>query len=196
MATPIQQDFAGEERSFLVRLGELRKIEERCEAGVFMIAGELSRCVYTLRQRPNASLFDQLVMGLGGLRADYVREPILQGLIAGGMASPEATKIVRGEIDDRGFMGLVEAAPLALAVLIAGVSVPKGTEPLGEPTAGTAPPDSTGTTSTPPAEASAGTSAWSTRPGSGSSAAPSPGGTEPKAQKRVPGRPRRKSTTP
>lgn len=148
MALPIHQDFAGEERAFLARIGELRKIEARCSAGIFEVAGELARCVSILRQAPNATVFDQLLLGLGALRVDYVREPILQALTAGGMSSGDATRMVVSEIDDHGFVGLLNNAPLALAVVIAGISQPVGAEAPGESRAGKAPPASTGETST------------------------------------------------
>lgn len=148
MAEPVREDFAGEERTFMVRIRELRRIETACDAGVGEIARRLAGCTQTLRAYPEAALWEQALIGLGNLHVADVRETIREGLIGGGMAAPEADRLVKREIDDRGMLALVQYAPLALGVLLAGVSMPADAAPpggadAGEPPAAETPPSST-----------------------------------------------------
>lgn len=136
----IIEEFGGEQRSFLLAVGQLRKVQEATGASPVTIARELSRCVNVLRSYPKATLFEQLQIGMGDWSPDFVRQPILQGLIGGGMAPAAATKEVASLIDDRGFIGLIENAPLALTLIVAGVSQPEDASTPGEPLAETAPP--------------------------------------------------------
>lgn len=136
----IIEEFGGEQRSFLLAIGELRKVQDAAGASPVVIARELSRCVAVLRAHPKASLFEQLQIGMGDWHPEFVRQPILQGLIAGGMAPNAAAKEVRQHIDERGFLGLVENAPLALTLIVAGVSQPEDAATPGESLAETAPP--------------------------------------------------------
>jgi hypothetical protein len=124
MAKAVDADFGGEERKFLLLLGELRAIQEKCGVGPSVVAQRLARCVTVRRAYPEATILEQVNMGLGDFMVDDVREPILQGLIKGGMEPNAAGKLVRTWIDDRGFQGLVENADLALMVLIAGQARP------------------------------------------------------------------------
>jgi hypothetical protein len=145
-------DFAGEERAFRIRLGEIRRIEKACgtptqPCGIGEVLRRLSRCVSAVEQ----------IGGLGALsagveiRADDVRESIYQGLRGAGMTDGEATTLVRREIDDRGVKGLLDHASTALVVLWAATKVPEQDAP-GEQTAGenpaTPPSPSTSDTST------------------------------------------------
>jgi hypothetical protein len=172
VASPVQIDFGGEERNFLCRIGELRKIEEKCGVGVFEIAGSLGRVVQVLREKPNATLFEQVIY-MAGTKADFIREPIYQCLVAGGMPSGEATMLVRQEVDEQGFVGLVQSASVALVALIAGVSIPDKEKSEGELAgAPKAPKDSTSGKSTETGARSAGRRSKSTAKASGSSAKP------------------------
>ena len=197
MAEAVREDFGGEERTFLVRIGELRKIQTACNAGPGEIAQRLARCVQTVREFPQATIYDQVLIGMGSLYVDDVREPILQGLIAGGMTSADATKLVRQEIDERGFRGLMENAALALALVIAGVSMPaEEADAPGEFQAGTAPPPgSTSEGFTPPEEPSESSPMRSTSAASGSSLKPSEDGEQPKVARKRPNRQPSQSTT-
>lgn len=144
-------DFAGEERAFRIRLGEIRRIEAKCgNIGIGEVLRRLARCVTAVAEHG----------GLGALaagveiHADDVREPIYQGLIGAGMPSGEATTLVRTEVDDRGVRGLLDNAPTALAVLWASQEVPPGEQKAGESPATQESP-STSETSTEPATSSA-----------------------------------------
>jgi hypothetical protein len=144
----ITEDFGGEPRPFCVRIGELRKIQDRCGAGPAQIAERLARCVTTYTTNPAATPLQLVTLGLGDWRVDDIREPIFQGLIGGGMNPNVAGKLVREWVDDRGFRGLVENAGLALTLVVAGVEAPAGE---GEPPAGEKEPASS--TSEPSTEA-------------------------------------------
>ena len=136
----VEQDFGGEPRRFLVRIGQLRKIEGACGTGCGEVARRLSRCVSLMAAAPEkATILDMVGLGLGDWRVDDVREPIFQGLIGGGMNPNEAGALVREWIDDRGFKGLVENTGLALVLIATGVSEPED-DKLGEPLPGVASP--------------------------------------------------------
>lgn len=137
MARPgrITASFGADERTFFCGIGELRAIQETCGVGPAVLAERLARCVQVLADHPKATLLELAGLGLGGWRIDDVREPILSGLIGGGMGPGEAHRLVKTWIDDRGFKGLMENAATALTVLIAGVAEPEGDE-AGEPQAG------------------------------------------------------------
>lgn len=132
----IEEHFGGEARQFRVALGELRKIQIKCEAGPATIAGRLARCAQVLRQMPKATALELALTGLGDWRVDDIREPIFHGLMGGGMSPNDAGKLVAEWIDKRGFRGLIENAELALALVIAGVAQPEDDQ-VGEPAAGT-----------------------------------------------------------
>ena len=129
-------DFAGEERHFRIRLGEIRRIQDRCSAGIGEVLRRLSRCVGLVHK--HGSGLDALMAGLE-IYADDVREPIYQGLCGAGMRSDEATRLVRREIDDRGLVGVLDNAAAALAILWGSQAVPEGEDQPGEPLAGESP---------------------------------------------------------
>lgn len=159
MATPalLFLEFGGEERPFRCLHAELRKIQANCDAGPSEIARRLAQCVRVQRQYPKASILEQAVLGLGDWRIEDVREPILQGLIGGGMTAGDAFKLVRSNIDERGMRGLVEHAELALTVMLTGAQLPEDYPAPGETRAG-----EEGTMATSPA--GSGTSTPSTEP--------------------------------
>lgn len=131
-------EFGGVDRSFLVQIGELRKIQTACAASPAKIARELARGVATLRAFPKAGMLRQLEVGIGDWEPEWVRQPILVGLVAGGNAPSDAQAWVRQEIDERGFIGLVDNLTLALTLIIAGAAKPaeagrEGKEGSGEP---------------------------------------------------------------
>lgn len=149
--------FGGEERSFRVAWGELKKIQLACDKGPPDIAFSLHRCVAILqndRARVAAAkeqgldaqpmgLMDLVGLGLGDWRVEYVREPIYHGLVGGGMSPNEAGKLIRAHLEERGFLGLVENAELAFSLLVAGASAPPGEPSAGEPKPEETPPAST-----------------------------------------------------
>lgn len=129
-------DFAGEERAFLIRLGQIRRIEEKCgKVGIGEVCRRLGRANYMLdRTRDANGKLDLLAALAGGVEifAEDVRAPIYEGLLAGGMSSPEVTTLVRQEIDERGLRGLLDNAAVALVVLIGSQEVPPGEPKAGE----------------------------------------------------------------
>jgi len=135
-------NFAGEEREFCIRLGEIRRIQAKCgNVGIGEIARRLSKAVSLIRlvDGKSVSLVDVLSAGVE-IHADDVREVLYQGLIGADMPSGDATALVRTEIDDRGFRGLLDNAGTALVVLLGSQQTPEAEEEEpGEPTAGTAP---------------------------------------------------------
>lgn len=140
-----RQDFAGEERAFRIRLGEIRHIEAKCDCGIGLVLGRLSRAVLLVSQAGGLQAF---AAGLD-IRADDVRTTLYEGLVGAGMPSPEATKIVREEIDERGVRGIVDNIAVALAVLWASQEAPRSDEDAGEEVAAeTPPPEPTSPSST------------------------------------------------
>lgn len=130
-------DFAGEERAFRVRLGEIRRIEAKCGTGVGEVGRRLSHALLIVRQIGSGSMVEALSAGLD-IHADDVREVIYQGLLGGGMPSGDATTLVRREIDDRGLRGLLDNVGVALLALVGANETPEGST-VGEPQAGDSP---------------------------------------------------------
>jgi hypothetical protein len=142
----VSADFAGEERAFRLRLGELRKIETRCETGIGEVCRRLARAVYVQNAAKGGDMLSALATGVE-IHADDVRAPIYEGLVGAGMPSPEASKIVAAEIDHRGMRGLLDNAAVALLVLIGSQETPPGEPQAGESPA-TPPSPSTSDSST------------------------------------------------
>lgn len=134
-------DFAGEERAFRIRLGEIRRIEDKCKTGIGEVVRRLARCVYVVGEVGGS---EALVAGVE-IHADDVREVLFQGLRGAGMTDAEATRLLRQEVDDRGFRGLLGHASTAYTVLWASQEIPD----TGEPQAGASPatPESESTSS-------------------------------------------------
>lgn len=127
----VREGFAGEERLFRIRLGEIRRIEAKCgNVGIGEVVRRLSKAVFLLDKVGGVEAFAH---GLE-IRADDVFETIFQGLKGGGMADREATDLVRREIDDRGWSGLLDHVGLALQVLTGTQATPEGDDQ-GEPKA-------------------------------------------------------------
>jgi hypothetical protein len=152
-------DFAGEARDFRIRLGQIRRIEEKCGGvGIGEVCRRLARASYMLTRATDADGKLDLLAALASgveIHAEDVRSPIYEGLVGFGMSTAEATKLVRHEIDDRGVRGLLENAAVALVVLLGSQEAPK--EDLGEPQAGDHP-------ATPASEPTSDTSTASDKP--------------------------------
>lgn len=101
--------FGGEDRIFRLPLGRLRALQEKTDAGP-----------QTLLRR----FFD------GSWRVDDVRETLLQGLIGGGTAQPEATKLINNYFDD---LALEPFVPLAQMVMMAVLVGAEDEDDAGEP---------------------------------------------------------------
>lgn len=117
-----REDFAGEERTFRIRLGEIRRIEAKCGARIGEVAQRLARAVQAI-SATGGNYVAALAAGIE-IGAEDVRETLYQGLVGGGMASPEATNLVRSEIDERGLRGLTDHVAVALMVLVATSKAP------------------------------------------------------------------------
>lgn len=124
----IREHFAGEEHEFRVRLGEIRRIEDKCGTGIGIVASRLARMASALSVAPDLSA--ALAFGVE-LHADDVREPIYQGLLGGGMKSGDASRLLKREIDDRGLTGVLDNVVVALSVLVGSQRVPE-TDAVGE----------------------------------------------------------------
>lgn len=127
----VRTEFAGEERLFRIRLGELRRIEAKCDSPIGDVARRLARCVLVSSRLP---MLEALATGVE-VRADDAREVLYQGLVAAGEMKPaDVTKLLVAEIDDRGLPGVLAAATVALDVLTGSQE-----QPPGEPQAGESP---------------------------------------------------------
>jgi hypothetical protein len=133
-------DFAGEAREFRIWLGEIRRVQAKCgDVGIGEIVRRLAKAVSLLGLvGPGVSLTEALAAGIE-IHADDVREVLYQGLIGAGMASGEATRLVRSEIDERGFRGLLDNVATAYKVLVGTQLSPEAEDPPGEPTAAATP---------------------------------------------------------
>lgn len=136
-AGEIVRAWGDEDRTFRLGIGEWRKVQEKCDAGPPELARRLGGFVAAKRQFPRAPLLDLAVSGgLGAWNIDDVREPLLQGLIGGGLNPTEAGRLVRDLFDGR---PLFESVPLALEVVLAGIIGPED-EPLGKSPGEAGPP--------------------------------------------------------
>lgn len=161
----IELAFAGETRRFRLAIGGLKKVQEKCDAGPgellqrlapFVLYSEARR-VAQARGAPELGLLAAAQAGhLGAWRVDDIREPILQGLIGGGLDGPSATQVVLDWVDDR---PLLESIPTAFFVLMAAIAGAEDENPTGEPAGETGQPSpspeassaSASTATTPPA---------------------------------------------
>lgn len=126
----IELPFGAESRLFRLGIGQIRAIEERCNAGIPELLVRLEPLVRGVQAKLT---FRQLLQGqlLGTWRIDDVREPLLQGLIGGGMGSTEAGVLIRAVFDEQISLNF---APLAYLVLEAAWHGPPDDLP-GEPPA-------------------------------------------------------------
>ena len=112
MAEPLTLVWAGGEHPFLLRIGELRAIDERCTDGAFAAWNRL------LIRSP---------------RLDDVYEVIRLGLIGGGMKAEDAKLLILKAEDQ---VGLGELIPLASAIMFRAFHRrEERDEPVGEPQA-------------------------------------------------------------
>ncbi len=149
-----REDFAGEERTFRIRLGEIRRIEAKCGARIGEVAQRLARAVQAISSA-GGNYVGALATGIE-IGAEDVRETLYQGLIGGGMAAPDATNLVRAEIDERGLRGITDHVGVALMVLVATSEAPPiSGEPKAKPRTTTKKSRSTSPRSTAPASPSA-----------------------------------------
>lgn len=120
--------------TFRLGIGEQRKIQERCDAGISEIAARLSTLALALAQEDAKPMRHLIALGYGGsFRVDDVREVVLRGLVGGGMTENDAAKVVRERIDEQ--MDFKGGVSIAYAACMAALCGPED-EPLGERKAG------------------------------------------------------------
>lgn len=96
LKTEVRLDFAGERRTFnLSPIACLRRLQDACDAGPQFVLNRL---------------FD------GSWRFDDLREPIIQGMVGGGMGQREAQSLVEKWLDPEPKQQFI---PIAQAVLMA-----------------------------------------------------------------------------
>ena len=135
--------FGGEERTFRLGLGQVRALQEKCDAGpselarrlapMFQLAGmpkpDPSLPEAEQRAQSQAAMLRALMGGaFGSWRIDDYRETILQALIGGGLGHTDATILVGRYVDTA---PPLESAALALKILLAWLLGPED-EPVGE----------------------------------------------------------------
>lgn len=139
--------FGGEDRIFRLGLGQMRNIQEKCDAGLPEIASRLAPMMQLGAALLNASKSERaahmlraLAGGtLGRWKIDDYREPIFQGLIGGGMDATLATILVKGYVD--------EAPPLESCILAFQIAMAALLGAEDEPVGETTPPRKRGTAS-------------------------------------------------
>ena len=92
--------FGSEERRFRLGLGEWRAVQEKTGVGPGVLAQRLAPIVDALQRKVP---FSEILRtgAMGAWNVDDVREPLLQGLIGGGMNPTEAGILVRQAFDPR-----------------------------------------------------------------------------------------------
>lgn len=103
--------WADGEHRFRLAIGQLRELQEKCDAGPAEIAARLSN---------------------GRWRLNDVRETIRLGLIGGGMAPGDAHKLTVRYVDERPWLESVQPAQAVLMAALVGVpEEPVGNEAQG-----------------------------------------------------------------
>lgn len=126
-------EFAGELRPFRLGLGEWEKIDEACGFGPTGAAVLFKRTAAGIEAAANGNVaLLSLINHRDLAKAADIRAVILWGLVGGGMALPEAEKLVRLWVDDR---PLVETINLAYLIALATLVQPED-DTTGEPGAG------------------------------------------------------------
>lgn len=129
--------FGRDERPFVLNMAGWREVEKVCDAGLGVLAARLAPLVQLIEADPDklpGGMIGAVAQGwLGSARIDDVREPILQGLIGGGMTPTEAGILVRTVFD-------TERAPMLTFARLAFLILQQALigledEPLGETTA-------------------------------------------------------------
>ena len=92
-------DWQGVEREFRLGIGELRELQEKCDAGPMAILARLHGRDW---------------------RIDDIRETIRLGLIGAGVKKNEALAIVRKEVDNGFLLDHVEPARIILGAALTG----------------------------------------------------------------------------
>lgn len=140
----LSRPFGRDEHAFVLTVAGWREVEKTCDAGLGVIAARLKPLVDLITAGPALAGGLPAAIGsgyLGSARLDDVREPILQGLIGGGMTSTLAGVLVRAEFDALATAGRSPMVAFALLAweIVMGAIIGLPDEPLGESVA-TSPP--------------------------------------------------------
>lgn len=106
----------GGEHDFALRIGELRALQDRCEAGPEEVFNRLRA---------------------GSWRVNDITETLRLGLIGGGMSRVDAGKVVSEIIEDKAIANFKITAIAIMANSLLGV----GDDPVGEPVGEASPPE-------------------------------------------------------
>ena len=120
--TLIRRHFAGLERPFDLRIGEITALERICDCGIFGIVQRIVR---------------------HEAKAADIRDTVRLGLMGGGLPEPEASALVRDNIDG---YPLAHQLPLAADILM---SVVNGLPPVEEDAPGKTEPEAPSSGSSP-----------------------------------------------
>jgi hypothetical protein len=135
--------FGKDEHPFCLKVAQWRDLEKARDAGLGVIAARLAPLVAFKQAGTGVDLLAAVAAGhLGHIRLDDVREPVLQGLIGGGLTSTEAGALVRCVFDeavDKGKGPVFDWCDLAFAI-VTGALIGLEDEPPGEPVGKTATP--------------------------------------------------------
>lgn len=103
-ATAITIPWADAEYTFDLRLGEVRKLQEKTGLGPAVLLVNLQS---------------------GNWKVDDYRETILQGLLGGGMSAPDAAKLIKAWVDERPAKESLMPAQAILMAFIVGAPTGK-----------------------------------------------------------------------
>lgn len=138
----ILRAFGRDEHGFVLKVRGWHEVERNCESGLGRIAARLAPLVQLLligsKNYPGGFHAAVADGHLGDVRLDDVREPLLQGLIDGGMTSTAAGALVRMVFDEalaNGQSVILEWAPLAYDIVVGAIVGVDEDEPSGERTA-------------------------------------------------------------
>ncbi len=109
-------NWLGGEHTFALKIGDLRALQQNCDAGPEQIARRFAD---------------------GSWRIDDLVETIRLGLIGGGMEREKAMWLINRTVDQHGWLAL---KPTAYAVISSALMGP-GDDPVGEPEGATMPPE-------------------------------------------------------
>lgn len=148
-----EAELGGETRRFRLAIGELRELQEKCDAGPATILARLVSFQPQVagRGEPNPDDFGgvdsdeyraevstySILRSIGGdWRINDIREPIRLGLIGGGMTPSEVSVVMARYVDQIHKYPLVEHRPLAVEILMHAI-MPEPDDPVGKPVAET-----------------------------------------------------------
>lgn len=107
VVTSVHAVFAGRERKFELRLGEIGELERLCGAGLGAIMLRLATMQW---------------------RWDDVRETVRLGLMGGGMSEPDATALAMAQLDKPPFGRFLQLANDIIVASVNGADPPKKAE--------------------------------------------------------------------